>query len=130
VATRLGEEKVVSVDIFRERILLRGVEGESRLVTLSEFKLETEQPGSPELAATTESDEEELAGEMIDADEISPELMYTAEHQIPASDTTAVTEPVANVAATQRDSDSAVRRRRGRRGGRRGRGEDSQSGNK
>jgi cell fate regulator YaaT (PSP1 superfamily) len=130
VATRLGEEKVVSVDIFRERILLRGVEGESRLVTLSEFKLETEQPGSSELAATTESDEEELAGELIDADEISPELMYTAEHQIPASDTAAVTERVANVAATQRDSDSAVRRRRGRRGGRRGRGEDSQSGNK
>jgi cell fate regulator YaaT (PSP1 superfamily) len=129
VTTTLGEEKVVSVDIFRERILLRGVEGESRLVTLSEFKQETEQPGSPDFAATTDSDEEELASEMIEPDEISPELMYTAEHQIPAGHTNVVKEPVANVAAPPRDSDGAGRRRRGRRGGRRGRGEDSQSGN-
>src|SRR5512141_2145812 len=43
VVTSLGEEKVMSVDIFRERITLRGVEGDARLLTLAEFKQETEQ---------------------------------------------------------------------------------------
>src|SRR6476620_9847025 len=43
VATKLGEEKVLAVDIFRERISLRGVEGEVRSLTLDEYKAETEQ---------------------------------------------------------------------------------------
>src|SRR4051794_40117627 len=40
VATRLGEEKVLSVDIFRERITMRGVEGEMRSLSLAEYKEE------------------------------------------------------------------------------------------
>jgi hypothetical protein len=126
VATSLGEEKVVSVDIFRERITLRGVEGETRLVTLKEFKEETEQASDGHVVANLDV-EEDFTPDTIRPDEISPELMYTAEHQvltIPAN--VALRPPVDESKA---DADGPGRRRRGRRGGRRGRGEDSQSGN-
>src|SRR6478609_5391502 len=45
VVTSLGEAKVMSVDIFRERITLRGVEGDMRTIPLAEFKRETEASG-------------------------------------------------------------------------------------
>jgi len=126
VATKLGEEKVVSVDIFRERIVLRGVEGDMRTVSLADYKQETEQAGAPALVT---NGEEEEAPEAIRPEEISPELMYTAEHPVFV--------PRANVSAPApngngngnghgpgngRDHESSGRRRRGRRGGRRGRG--------
>jgi len=126
VATKLGEEKVVSVDIFRERIVLRGVEGDMRTVSLADYKQETEQAGAPALVT---NGEEEEASEAIRPEEISPELMYTAEHPVFV--------PRANVSAPApngngngnghgpgngRDHESSGRRRRGRRGGRRGRG--------
>lgn len=44
--TSRGEEKVVSNDIFRERVTLRGTEGETRLVPLAEFRRELEMVGS------------------------------------------------------------------------------------
>jgi hypothetical protein len=126
VATSLGEEKVVSIDIFHERVALRGVEGELRSITLVEFKQETEQAAAGGAPVAVDIDEDESGSEGIQADEISPELMYTAEHQIPAPRTNVVSEAVNT---NGRDTDGASKRRRGRRGGRRGRGEDSQSGN-
>jgi cell fate regulator YaaT (PSP1 superfamily) len=125
IATRLGEEKVVSVDIFRERITLRGVEGETRSVTLAEFKEETEQAGASGVAAVAEA-EEESSVESIRPDEISPELLYTAEHQVLTLPENIVPKPAST---SPREGENPGRRRRGRRGGRRGRGEDSQSGN-
>src|SRR6185436_4055031 len=80
VATRLGEEKVLSVDIFRERIALRSVEGEVRSLTLAEYKEETEQVAGAEVAVMNGDDEETAEG--IKPEEISPELMYTAEHPV------------------------------------------------
>ena len=126
VATSLGEEKIVSIDIFRERITLRGVEGELRSLTLPEYKQETEQASGGVVSVAAEPDEEEIVAEAIGQEEISPELLYTAEHQIPS--------PRANVVSetprpATRESDGASKRRRGRRGGRRGRGDDGQSGN-
>jgi uncharacterized membrane protein YgcG len=44
--TTRGEEKVVSNDIFRERVTLRGAEGETRVVPLDEFRHELEMVGS------------------------------------------------------------------------------------
>ena len=82
VATTLGEEKVVSIDIFHERVTLRGVEGDMRTVTLVEFKQETEESAVAGAPATIEVDEDESAPEGIRPDEISPELLYTAEHQV------------------------------------------------
>jgi len=125
VATTLGEEKVVSIDIFHERVTLRGVEGETRTVTLTEFKQETEQAAVSGGPAVIDVEEDEIAPEGIRPDEISPELLYTAEHQVfvPPPDNAEATP------APARDNESAGKRRRGRRGGRRGRGEDNQSGN-
>jgi cell fate regulator YaaT (PSP1 superfamily) len=129
VATRLGEEKVVSIDIFHERVTLRGVEGDMRTVTLVEFKQETEESAAAGAPATIEVDEDEIAPEGIRPDEISPELLYTAEHQVFVPRPTKVGEATNEKGAVPRESDSAGKRRRGRRGGRRGRGEDNQSGN-
>jgi cell fate regulator YaaT (PSP1 superfamily) len=128
VVTRLGEEKVVSVDIFRERITLRGVEGDARLVTLTEFKDETEAVAGV-AAPVANGDEEESAVEAILSDEISPELLYTAEHPVfvPPANDFAERPPADNGHAREsnaRDAEGSAKRRRGRRGGRRGRGGD------
>jgi cell fate regulator YaaT (PSP1 superfamily) len=125
VATMLGEEKVLSIDIFHERVTLRGVEGDLRSLTLTEFKQETEQLSDGAVAVTANGEEEENGVEGIIPEEISPELMYTAEHQIPSPRSSIVSEPVRN--GNGRDHESSVKRRRGRRGGRRGRGGEEPS---
>src|ERR1051325_6512170 len=48
------EEKVITVDIFRERITLRGVEGDLRTVSLADFKRETEELGLTPVAISDE----------------------------------------------------------------------------
>jgi cell fate regulator YaaT (PSP1 superfamily) len=130
VVTTLGEEKVVSVDIFRERITLRGVEGETRLLPLAEFKRETEELVGA--AAPVANGDEEDSAESIRPDEISPELLYTAEHPvfIPPAKGVSEPSPSANGHAREgnpRDAEGSAKRRRGRRGGRRGRGGDDPS---
>src|SRR5207237_5957968 len=120
VLTKLGEEKVVSVDIFRERITLRGVEGETRSISLADFKQETDDLSGPAAVAVT-AEEEDSESEPIRPEEISPELLYTAEHPVfvppgasrlppPASRDDA---PVTN----GHEGGSSGKRRRGRRGG-------------
>ena len=122
VATKLGEEKVLSIDIFHERITLRGVEGDARSLTLAEFKQETEQLSGVAAATAANGDDEENVAEGIRPEEISPELMYTAEHQVPAPRENIVSEPARSGDGNARESESSGKRRRGRRGGRRGRG--------
>jgi cell fate regulator YaaT (PSP1 superfamily) len=133
VTTRVGEEKVVSVDIFRERITLRGVEGEVRSITLGEYKAETEQlSGAPAVVQV----EEEDVPESIRPEEISPELLYTAEHPVfvppgEAGGGPPTSRPAGSEAApgtNGKEGGSSGKRRRGRRGGRRGRGDDQTSG--
>jgi len=126
VTTSLGEEKVVSIDIFHERVSLRGVEGEFRSLTLVEFKEEIERtPG--DAAAALAAMEEEGSSEQIGDDEISPELLYTSEHPVPSLSTGVTAEP--SPSDRPKDADAANKRRRGRRGGRRGRGgEDGSAG--
>ncbi|HET7614463.1 MAG TPA: regulatory iron-sulfur-containing complex subunit RicT [Gemmatimonadaceae bacterium] len=140
VTTRVGEEKVVSVDIFRERITLRGVEGEVRSITLGEYKAETEQlSGAPAVLQV----EEEDVTESIRPEEISPELLYTAEHPVfvppgeagggkrEAGGGPPTSRPAGSEAApgtNGKEGGSSGKRRRGRRGGRRGRGDDQTSG--
>lgn len=127
VATKLGEEKVASIDIFHERVTLRGVEGDMRTITLVEYRQETEESAMPGAPTIIDVDEDEGAAEDIRADEISPELLYTAEHKVVTTPPGNV-EPSRNETGTPRESDSAGKRRRGRRGGRRGRGDDTPSG--
>jgi cell fate regulator YaaT (PSP1 superfamily) len=125
VATKLGEAKVVAVDIFRERITLRGVEGDLRTVSLAEFKQETEQLAGTAVPVT--STEEDEAPEGISPDEISPELMYTAEHPVfvPRENISAPApngDGNGNANGREHEGSGGSKRRRGRRGGRRGRG--------
>jgi cell fate regulator YaaT (PSP1 superfamily) len=149
VTTARGEEKVLAIDIFRERLTLRSVEGETRVVSLTDFNREISDPGAvlAESAAEIGSLEEDQTDTVFD---ISPELMYTAEHEVSLLRAHVVSDDAAGVAsgkaakmeaesaedpkpaadesaasdatrAGDRD-DSGARRRRGRRGGRRGRG--------
>jgi cell fate regulator YaaT (PSP1 superfamily) len=127
VTTARGEEKVLAIDIFRERITLRNVEGDTRIVPLADFNREVSNVAN---GITETSMEEDIAEPTF---EVSPELMYTTEYEIPpvrdhivldvkAPEPAATPEPSR---AGDRD-DSGVRRRRGRRGGRRGRGGEPQ----
>ena len=113
VTTSKGEEKIVAIDIFSERITLRLEDGESRTVLLSEFKLEA---NADSFGASAPPEEEETRAEQIRAEDISPELIYTAEHEVPLPRAEVLAEPQAV------DRDAGSKRRRGRRGGRRGRG--------
>jgi cell fate regulator YaaT (PSP1 superfamily) len=117
LTTAKGEEKVVSIDIFSERVTLRLEEGEMRTILLSEFNQEIGIGGAPAAAAPFE---DESPTEPIAAEDISPELMYTAEHEIPPARAQLVVE--AQSQPQPADRDAASKRRRGRRGGRRGRG--------
>lgn len=54
LATRAGTEKVIAVDIFRERVFLRGEEG-SRIIPLVQLQEEMESPvGAPVATVTAE----------------------------------------------------------------------------
>jgi len=143
VVTSRGEEKILAIDIFRERLTLRNAEGETRLLSLVDYNREI---GGGDQIESQSADEE-----IPDAAfEISPELLYTTEHEIPGASERIIIEssesPVATAiddtpgrgvpapgsVATDADGtragdrdDSGARRRRGRRGGRRGRGSDT-----
>ncbi len=92
IQTSRGAERVVAVDIFRERVLLRADGGESRTLTLAELKAET-------------------AGSMPGPQANAPE---DSEKPPPANPTT-VTEEHAAESVSPRPK-SRRRRRRGRRG--------------
>jgi cell fate regulator YaaT (PSP1 superfamily) len=124
IKTKRGEEKVVSNDIFRERVVLRGEDGEVRTILLAELREEAEAAGAPlpVIAAVTPSrasEETEAIEEMGEAEEdeaISDEVII-ADAQAPD-----VVETVASPSAAQSDArERRPNRRRGRRGGRRNR---------
>jgi hypothetical protein len=133
VATAKGEEMVVSNDIFRELVTLRAVEGETRVLKLSELQREM---GVPQSAEIEPQQDEERFDLDVAAEEISPELQYTAEHAIPVQPIHVSAEAAASEstealpAAQEQETEGGAeqrtgarnRRRRGRRGGRRGRG--------
>ena len=139
LTTARGEEKLLAIDIFHERLTLRTAEGETRVVPLAEFNREM----AAVAGGTVESYMNQTAAEDEATDngfDVSPELMYTSEHEIASVRETIVSDPrpaaslqeaapvgdeeksdSAASRAGDRD-DSGARRRRGRRGGRRGRG--------
>jgi cell fate regulator YaaT (PSP1 superfamily) len=129
--TSKGEEKVVSNDIFRERVTLRGVEGETRTLALTELRAEVEVAGGsiPGLLSvdampvrTTESREER---ELIGVDVALDEAPVDEDSDEDASEGEVVASSEAGDAPGQ---DRKPQRRRGRRGGRRARGGGSGSG--
>ena len=109
VRTSLGEEKIIANDIFGERVTLRNVEGETRVLPLAEYVREVTaaSAGSPEPVIT-----EVTAEHPIELDDSTEGLI---EELISESRDTATS-------ANEGDGTKPPARRRGRRGGRRGRG--------
>jgi len=75
LVTALGEEKVVANDIFGERVTLRNVEGETRVVSLADLK--REMAGGP--MTVEESGVEEEPDMMLELDEEVIRMTDTAE---------------------------------------------------
>jgi cell fate regulator YaaT (PSP1 superfamily) len=142
LTTARGEEKLMSIDIFNERLTLRSAEGEVRVLGLTDYNQEqaalrgegAPETGPEDAVATLEQDDAEFEN----GEEISPELLFISEQEVistaeffvedvpPAQETSgedsASSGPDAPPGGTD---DRSSRRRRGRRGGRRGRGSDS-----
>ena len=135
VRTARGEEKVLSNDIFRERVMLRGADGEVRTLALSALREEmlvagdalahalTHAAAAAELAATAPS----LPVSASEDDELSPEEALDTEHSPDhLAGIGAAIDPALDVTMewpTPRPPQEGRRpqRRRGRRGGRRNR---------
>jgi cell fate regulator YaaT (PSP1 superfamily) len=79
IRTSLGEEKVVANDIFRERVTLRGVEGEMRTIPLAELRDEMTASGDA-LAASLEAAAHETPAD-VSAEE-SDELIELESHGV------------------------------------------------
>jgi cell fate regulator YaaT (PSP1 superfamily) len=136
--TAKGEEKVIANDIFRERVALRGDDGEQRTLSLAELQSETAGIGVPltvaQLVATgavvvEETDEvvDEPEADPVEGDETitsdaeddEADEDIDAEHH-DASDSASASAP-ANATAEGDRTERKPHRRRGRRGGRRNR---------
>ena len=134
ITTARGEEKVMVIDIFRERITLRSAEAETRVIGLADFNREIAAlRGDVELNAAdeilgVEVDETE-SGEGLE--DVSPELMYTSENEVFVIDDSILAEEPSlqdaqeSANGVSSGNEGPSRRRRGRRGGRRSRGGDS-----
>ncbi len=133
--TPAGEEKLMAIDIFHERLTFRTEEGDTRIVSLADFNREISERSAAKAGDDDNSGDIALADEPTNGEdvyEISPELMYTADHEIVVGTRPVVVE--SNDEASTGSGDSAdadealARRRRGRRGGKRGRGGSGSAG--
>jgi cell fate regulator YaaT (PSP1 superfamily) len=129
VRTSRGEEKVIANDIFRERVTLRGLEGEMRTVALAELREEMLAAGDALVHALTAAATvtvspivlAELDDEAFDSSlDEPPESGHSPDHVEAAAIVTA--EPGGEVSETPAAEEGRrPQRRRGRRGGRRNR---------
>ena len=123
VRTGRGEEKVIANDIFRERVTLRGSDGETRLVPLEELRAEINASGASPLGIAAAPEEMEPVESRVEVDEeIDLEATEVVEGEAPTSEP----EPPADDAAPgatagSSEAERKPHRRRGRRGGRRNR---------
>jgi len=135
LTTSLGEEKVISCDIFNERITLRTADGDSRVIALADLRTELEGQDQPADHAhddapshTAEYPVDAAVHAMLDTVEleIAPLLAaMTVVEVAPVVATEVVTDVVTEAATQGADGEDAAgdatrrKRRRGRRGGRR-----------
>jgi len=121
LVTTRGEEKVVATDIFGDRVTLRSVEGETRVLPLAELKLELESRSSGLSSGTTAEEEiPTLAALDVEGlDEVAPEPDDVRARL--SGDASAAERGAMVVEAGEEDRAPRPHRRRGRRGGRRGR---------
>ena len=122
-STPKGEVKVVATDIFRETVTVRVVEGEQRVVSLTDFSRETGfvSAATASAAVATSPEAAEIADDLALVEELIAEeaggMQLSASADVPeAGSLFPATSPV--------DGEHGVarRRRRGRRGGRKNRG--------
>jgi cell fate regulator YaaT (PSP1 superfamily) len=134
LVTSRGEEKVVANDIFGDRVTLRGLDGETRVVPLAELKREMESAGeAAEAASRDEPDESASLSDALDEGII----LDTVERPIPTLEQLRAPAPPRQAPSPSADAADAAaaperrpHRRRGRRGGRRNRpGGDTSRGN-
>ncbi|MDB4913673.1 MAG: hypothetical protein JWM95_1317 [Gemmatimonadetes bacterium] len=144
VRTSKVEEKVVANDIFRERVTLRGIEGEMRTIPLAELREEMAVAGDPLVASLEAAAKDqplirigtELVTEPDDEGSLTDEFPVVIPRRAPRESrptparSPAVTralpvveEPVAAVESPESaaEGERRAQRRRGRRGGRRNR---------
>jgi cell fate regulator YaaT (PSP1 superfamily) len=122
VRTAIGEERVISNDIFRERVVLRNTEGEMRTIPLTQLLDETAAAGGIITPAVSVEriDPAELREQKVEVDESDASLDEEAEGELPLEKPKAA--PPQSEAPAAAESDRRPHRRRGRRGGRRNRG--------
>jgi cell fate regulator YaaT (PSP1 superfamily) len=124
IKTSRGEEKVISNDIFRERVVLRGEDGEFRTILLTELRAEADAAGAP-LPVVAPARETPVSDEQDDGDEIreaEEEELVSDEIIVADENAPDVVESVASPQGPPADErERRPNRRRGRRGGRRNR---------
>ena len=86
IRTSRGEEKVVANDIFRERVTLRGIDGEFRSVPLAELRDEMSAAGDPLAAA--------LAAAALDRPSARVVVEHAESDELPDHEAVADSEPV------------------------------------
>ncbi|HTK48013.1 MAG TPA: regulatory iron-sulfur-containing complex subunit RicT [Gemmatimonadaceae bacterium] len=133
VRTARGEEKVLANDIFRERVTLRGVDGEIRTIPLAALREEMLVAGDPLVqtlasAALAASTSPAGALPVLDEDGTDDDETIETEHSPgPVAGAAVAVDPALDVTmewpAPRAEQEEARRpqRRRGRRGGRRNR---------
>ncbi len=140
IRTARGEEKVLANDIFRERVTLRGVDGEVRTIPLADLRAEMHDAGDP-LAASLESAARDVPAMRIAVEHVEhdvdvevaladePAVTLARVHVIDASESESESESAdaetsdddAGAAEPAGEGERRAQRRRGRRGGRRNR---------
>src|SRR6476646_10721092 len=127
--TRRGDEKVVANDIFRERVTLRGADGEVRLLALDELRIELDAVGAGPLLMPTVTDEFEavdVRSEIEEEGELASAIGEAAGDEIPTPQQPSISASAEAASAPADDTPAAdaprkPHRRHGRRGGRRNR---------
>lgn len=114
IVTAVGEEKVVSNDIFRDQVTLRTAEGEMRTIPLAQLRKETA-PG----VVPSDDDAAAAGGNLLALQRATAE---DEDHTDTDEDADDGSDRAAPDASAGTDAEPKRRRRRGRRGGRRGRG--------
>src|SRR5205823_12789897 len=69
IRTQRGDEKVIANDIFRERVTLRGADGEMRLLGLEDLRVELDTAGTGALYPQVAADEPETVDMRCDSEE-------------------------------------------------------------
>jgi cell fate regulator YaaT (PSP1 superfamily) len=124
IRTSRGEEKVVANDIFRERVTLRGNDGEVRLLSLDELRGEMSADGVLPLGSGR-MDEPEPIEPRTEVDEdidlVAAVETIVAEEPVSSPGTETALPDASSGGAPVAEAARKPHRRRGRRGGRRNR---------